>query len=1515
MRRAFALVILSAGAAGLAAAPLFAQSLTGSSDQVILIPSGQTEAGPIDIFVDNDVDGMSDEFEAANGLDPTSPLDALQDPDADQLTNLVEFRNRTNPRNPDTDGDGTDDGSEVLLGTDPLDPASGGSNVSLVSLRLIPSFGSLTLNSFTALSQATLQVRLEGALSDGSTVDLTRSSTGTTYTVADPAIATVDAEGLLTARAPGAVAVEAANRDQRASMTVAVNTFTPQALGFVAIPGFANNVALQGGFAYVAAGSMGLTVVDVADPRNPRIVATLDTPGNANDVDVGGNLACVADGAAGLQVIDISDPAHPRTVAAVETPGTASDVVLKGDYAYVADGTAGLQVVDLRDPAAARIAGSVDTPGTAFGVDVHELRGVAVVADGFSVQVVDIRDPAHPMLRGAVPVAGSSGFGAPPAVDVAVSGVFAVVAAGITGVVVVDVRDPAAPRIIGGTAERIDAQDVAVVGSVAFAAEDIFVNAVPLFDLRNLAAPPFIGALDFSRAPSFRDDNGTGVAVSNGLIFLTGDRFQLTQNGVAGNSALHIGQYTQFNDNGINAPFVRILSPADGAAVLEGQAVSVTVEARDDVTVALVELLANGNVVRTFTMPPYAANVAVPLDITELTLGARASDLAGNVGLAGPVRLRVVEDPPPTVSLTSPPAGATLFEGQTVEVRADAADNLGVAEVIFDINGVMRTDTAAPYSTMFTIPLGTRDLLVQATARDTIGQTTSALRTVAVIPDPPPTVALTSPGEGATVVEGSLLRVSADASDNVRVDSVTFVVDGVEQPPDVTAPFTFQFVVPLGSTGLTLGASAVDNFGQRSTTMARFVQVIADPRTTVIGRVVDSDGLPVADAAVSVLTEFTGRTDVDGRFAIPGVLTARGDLVAMASATLNGVAVSGRSNPTPPVIGHETDVGVITLARTQTVFEENIGPCVLQGDDTFLPFNFAPSFHFPFMGAVYQGLFVGSNGYVTFTEGDDSLGEDVSQLLSGPPRIAALWDDLNPGVTGASCVHANSLEDRTVVTWNQVPEFSNFGMNTMQIILFLDGRIQIGYREMSATDGLVGVSPGGNPLFLAVDFTQDTPVDTPGPFAIFELFGGPMNNPLDLADTFLIFTPNAQNGYGVEMARVPRTTVRGLAVDEGGQPVVGALMSLVGRGFAGMLATTATDGSFTIPDVPTNRGIIQVRGQATRPDGAFLFGVSGSMEPVPGGVTDVGSVTLAAVQFPVGVFEPDLGTNLRQGDDDFDQVTIPFSFPYFGTDRTEAFVGSNGYVTFGGGDTTFGETVGQFLGPLPRISPFFDDLDPRVEPGDVFVNDQLPGRLVVTWHQVGEFPFVGSNTIQLTLFATGQVQFLYAGVMARDAIVGVTPGGSPGFISVDYSAQTPLSTVGPVAILEQFFGPASNPFDLDASALLFSPNANAGYDVIRVEPGPCVMGGAVEGTVTGEGWHPYAGVKVELTCSCDSRYHETTITDAHGRFRVEEAPVGAIHATAHNADGAPIAVAAGFMQGAGQALSLQLLPPADSTKP
>ena len=64
------------------------------------------------VFFDTDGDGMPDDWEIENGLNPYEN-DANSDFDGDGLLNIQEYQSNTDPQDPDSDGDGLLDGEEV----------------------------------------------------------------------------------------------------------------------------------------------------------------------------------------------------------------------------------------------------------------------------------------------------------------------------------------------------------------------------------------------------------------------------------------------------------------------------------------------------------------------------------------------------------------------------------------------------------------------------------------------------------------------------------------------------------------------------------------------------------------------------------------------------------------------------------------------------------------------------------------------------------------------------------------------------------------------------------------------------------------------------------------------------------------------------------------------------------------------------------------------------------------------------------------------------------------------------------------------------------------------------------------------------------------------------------------------------------------------------------------------------------------------------------------------------------
>ena len=272
------------------------------------------------------------------------------------------------------------------------------------------------------------------------------------------------------------------------------------------------------------------------------------------------------------------------------------------------------------------------------------------------------------------------------------------------------------------------------------------------------------------------------------------------------------------------APTVSISSPAGGSGFITGSVVAIAATAADaDGTVASVEFFVDGVSIGVDNSSPYTANYTSVVGTHSLT--ARATDNQGAQTTSAAVSITVANNPPPTVSITSPSNGASFITGSVVAIAANASDNVSVASVEFFVDGVSQgIDNTSPYTANYTAVSGSHSLTARAT--DNPGaQSTSAAISITVANNPPPTVSITSPSNNTSFIVGATVTINANASDNGSVASVEFFVDGVSQGLDNTSPYSVNYTGVLGSHTLT--ARATDNLGAQSTSSTININVVS----------------------------------------------------------------------------------------------------------------------------------------------------------------------------------------------------------------------------------------------------------------------------------------------------------------------------------------------------------------------------------------------------------------------------------------------------------------------------------------------------------------------------------------------------------------------------------------------------------------------------------------------------------------------------------------------------------------
>ena len=106
-------------------------------------------------------------------------------------------------------------------------------------------------------------------------------------------------------------------------------------VGEIVVPGEAQKVVLSGDLAFVTCRQEGLSIINIANPAAPVLLATYNTVGYATALDVSGSKVAVSSTSGGIYLFDVSNPASPVLLQRLTSCGYVNSVKFLGDNQLV----------------------------------------------------------------------------------------------------------------------------------------------------------------------------------------------------------------------------------------------------------------------------------------------------------------------------------------------------------------------------------------------------------------------------------------------------------------------------------------------------------------------------------------------------------------------------------------------------------------------------------------------------------------------------------------------------------------------------------------------------------------------------------------------------------------------------------------------------------------------------------------------------------------------------------------------------------------------------------------------------------------------------------------------------------------------------------------------------------------------------------------------------------------------------------------------------------------------------
>jgi hypothetical protein len=662
------------------------------------------------------------------------------------------------------------------------------------------SFASNNQVNFDELGQS-LQFTITATFASGVTDDVTSAISGTNYISSNTAVATVNANGLLTATGAGNALITV-NKDGQVATRLVRVSFTGDQDG----DGIPDDYETANGLdatdpadAFEDQDMDGLSALDEYNAGTDPNVA--DTDGDTisdgeevaegDDTFITNPLLTDSDGDGLNDATEITVGSDPSNSADANYEDAIVSISVSPSTIVMTFNGIDSEVSTQLSVSATTLDGSeIDITNKSNGTD-YESSDLAVVSFGLmdgqifgggngnasvTVSLFDLDFVVPVTVESFQPAGISSLTFTGTGYDTDVSGDFVYIAAGSGGMHVVDASDKLNPEVIHTVATTASAVDVKVVGNYAYVA--VGVSGLDIIDVSNPAEASMLSNIA-------TDGSAVDLAVQNNYVYVA-----------ASSGGLEI---------------ISVNEPATPISVgrLDDIGTTLGVDVQNDTAVII-----NSNSMMVLDI----SDVTSPVRLGSINIGnLRAVVMDGNYAYVAcytcGYKVIKIEDPmSPSIV-----GGDTRFYPSDVELTNGFAF---FSDILF-VNAVPFVNIADPENSIFQSAIDIR----QFGDRDAVGLSLDAgfaystgynrlyitqYRVLNDVQGLAPIVNITSPLDGDVVVEGSQILIRATATDDVAVNSVQMLVNGVLTSTDTTSPYELPFTVPAEGELLSIVVQAVD---------------------------------------------------------------------------------------------------------------------------------------------------------------------------------------------------------------------------------------------------------------------------------------------------------------------------------------------------------------------------------------------------------------------------------------------------------------------------------------------------------------------------------------------------------------------------------------------------------------------------------------------------------------------------------------------------------------------------------